>query len=114
MEEKDSLASELLHLVKTQARRWFIAFIVVLIMLFATNLAWLYAWNLPSEESTSESYDIQSEDNGNAVYNESGGVNICTSESDENWNSKTYQQTSFKKKVKEAINDNFRIYQARA
>jgi|GEM_PF-5449639 hypothetical protein len=62
MEEKDSLASELLHLVKTQARRWFIAFIVVLIMLFATNLAWLYAWNLPSEESTSESYDIQSED----------------------------------------------------
>nr|DAT10837.1 MAG TPA: immunity protein [Caudoviricetes sp.] len=78
MEEKDSLASELLHLVKTQARRWFIAFIVVLIMLFATNLAWLYAWNLPSEESTSESYDIQSEDNG------SGGVNIGTSESDEN------------------------------
>ena len=64
MEEKDSLASELLHLVKTQARRWFIAFIVVLIMLFATNLAWLYAWNLPSEESTSESYDIQSEDKG--------------------------------------------------
>lgn len=81
MEEKDSLASELLHLVKTQARRWFIAFIIVLIMLFATNLAWLYAWNLPSEESTSESYDIQSEDN---VYNESGGVNIGTSESDEN------------------------------
>lgn len=81
MEEKDSLASELLHLVKTQARRWFIAFIVVLIMLFATNLAWLYAQNLPSEESTSESYDIQSEDNGNAVYSESGGVNIGTSES---------------------------------
>jgi hypothetical protein len=53
-------------------------------MLFATNLAWLYAWNLPSEESTSESYDIQSEDNGNAVYNESAGVNIGTSESDEN------------------------------
>ena len=47
MEEKDSLASELLHLVKTQAHRWFIAFIIVLIMLFATNLAWLYAWNLP-------------------------------------------------------------------
>lgn len=83
MEEKDSLASELLHLVKTQARRWFIAFIVVLIMLFATNLAWLYAWNLPSEESTSESYDIQSEDNGNAIYSESGGVNIGMSESDE-------------------------------
>ena len=61
MEEKDSLASELLHLVKTQARRWFIAFIVVLIMLFATNLAWLYAWNLP-DDVTSESYDINAED----------------------------------------------------
>jgi hypothetical protein len=23
-------------------------------MLFATNLAWLYAWNLPSEESTEQ------------------------------------------------------------
>lgn len=74
MEERDSSASELLHFVKTRAHRWFIAFIVVLIMLFATNIAWLYAWDPPSEESTSESYDIQSEDNENVVYNESGGV----------------------------------------
>lgn len=81
--EDNSLASELLHIVKMQSRRWFIAFVIVLVMLFGTNLAWLYAWNLPSEESTSESYDIQSEDNGNAVYNESGGVNIGTSASDE-------------------------------
>ena len=36
MEEKDSLASELLHLVKTQARRWFIAFIVNLEALMST------------------------------------------------------------------------------
>lgn len=80
MEEKDSLASELLHLVKTQARRWFIAFIVVLIMLFATNLAWLYAWNLP-DDVTSESYDINAEDEENAIYNESGGVDIGTDSS---------------------------------
>ena len=39
-------------------------------------MAWLYAWNLPSEETTSTSYDIQAEDEGNAVYNESGGVTI--------------------------------------
>lgn len=80
MEEKDSLASELLHLVKTQARRWFIAFIVVLIMLFATNLVWLYAWNLP-DDVTSESYDINAEDEGNAIYNESAGVDIGTDSS---------------------------------
>ena len=30
-------------------------------MLFATNSMWLYAWNLPPEE-TSESYDIDSEE----------------------------------------------------
>ena len=39
-------------------------------------MAWMYAWNLPSEENTSTSYDIRAEDEGNAVYNESGGVTI--------------------------------------
>ena len=74
-ETKDSLASELLHEVKSSSKRWFILFIITLFMLFATNSMWLYAWNLPSEE-TSESYDIDSEDNGNAVYNNSGEVDI--------------------------------------
>lgn len=83
MQENDSdngLASELLHIVKMQSRRWFIAFVIVLIMLFATNLAWLYAWNLP-DDITSESYEINAEDEGNAIYNESGGVDIGTSSS---------------------------------
>ena len=34
-------------------------------MLFATNLTWLYAWNLPNE---SESTTISSDDNSNANY----------------------------------------------
>ena len=34
-------------------------------MLFATNFAWLYAWNLPTE---SESTTISSDDNSNANY----------------------------------------------
>lgn len=83
MQENDSdngLASELLHIVKMQSRRWFIAFVIVLIMLFATNLAWLYAWNLP-DDITSESYEINAEDEGNTIYNESGGVDIGTSSS---------------------------------
>ena len=74
-ETKDSLASELLHELKASSKRWFILFIITLFMLFATNSMWLYAWNLPPEE-TSESYDIDSEDNGNAVYNNSGEVDI--------------------------------------
>lgn len=73
--ENDSLATELLHSLKSSCKRLFIAFIIVLAMLFATNLAWLYAWNLPSEES-SQKYDIDAEDNGNAVYNNSGEVNV--------------------------------------
>lgn len=83
MQENDgdnSLASELLHLVKMQSRRWFIAFVIVLIMLFGTNIAWLYAWNLP-DDVTTESYEINAEDEGNAIYNESGGVDIGTSSS---------------------------------
>ena len=58
---KDSLASELLHELKASSKRWFILFIITLFMLFATNSMWLYAWNLPPEE-TSESYDIDSEE----------------------------------------------------
>ena len=50
-------------------------FIITLVLLFATNLVWLYAWNIPTETST-ESYNIDSEDNGNAVYNNSGEVNV--------------------------------------
>lgn len=32
-------------------------------MLFGTNMAWLYAWNLPTEETT-----ISSDNNSNANY----------------------------------------------
>lgn len=82
--DDDNLATELLREIKATTKRWFILFIISLIMLCGTNLAWLYAWNLPCEETTSESYDVQAEDDGNAIYNESGGVNIGTSESDKN------------------------------
>lgn len=71
----DKLALELLRELKATCKRWFILFVVTLVLLFATNLMWLYAWNLPGTTST-ESYDIDSEDNGNAVYNNSGEVNL--------------------------------------
>ena len=60
----DRLALELLREVKSACKRWFILFIITLILVFTTNLVWLYAWNIPTETST-ESYDIDSEDNGN-------------------------------------------------
>lgn len=63
--EDNTLASELLHELKASCKRWFIAFIIALAMLFATNIAWLYAWNLPSTETTTT---IDSDDGSNANY----------------------------------------------
>ena len=73
--EDNTLAMELLHQLKSSMRKWFIAFIIVLIMFFASNVAWLYAWNLPAENTTT-TYDADSEDNGNAVINDEGEVSI--------------------------------------
>ncbi len=63
--DNERLTIELLHIIKEQARRWFIAFIVCLAALFASNIAWLYAWNLPTEESA---IAVEADDNSNASY----------------------------------------------
>nr|DAT78194.1 MAG TPA: immunity protein [Caudoviricetes sp.] len=73
--EKDNLALELLMQLKSTIKRLFAVIVILLIALIVTNLAWLYYWNLPTN-TTTESYQIQSEDNGNAVYNESGEINV--------------------------------------
>ena len=48
--ENESLATELLHEIKSQAKRWFIAFIIVLLLWFATIGAFLWYISLPVEE----------------------------------------------------------------
>ena len=75
MEGDGKLALELLMQMKTTIKRLFIVVIVLLIMLFATNISGLYCWNLPSEDGES-SYKIESQDNGNAIYNEDGKVDV--------------------------------------
>ena len=47
--ENDSLATELLHTLKTSIKRLYIVIIILILLLFGSNMAWLYAWNLPSE-----------------------------------------------------------------
>ena len=78
----DNLATELLHEVKKQCKRWFIAFLICLAMLFVSNALWLYAWCLPTE---TEEYEITSDD-GNAIFNNSGEVscNVVNNQSKEN------------------------------
>ena len=61
--EGDSLATELLHTLKAFIKRLYIVIIILILLLFGSNMVWLYAWNLPSETSdTTISQD--SEDNG--------------------------------------------------
>ena len=77
MEER--FATEILRELKTESKRRFVLLIICLILLFVSNMAWLVAWNLPAEEkteTTSESYELQGEDNANVVWNNDGEVKI--------------------------------------
>lgn len=46
------------------------ALLISILLMVATNLAWLWVWN--QYDFSSESYTIESEDNGNSNYLESG------------------------------------------
>ena len=72
MEEK--LTLELLAMIKANVRKWFIIAIIFAVMFFVSNLYWIYNSYLPAEKT--ETYDIVSEEEGNAVYNDSGKVKI--------------------------------------
>lgn len=61
MEENTNLALELLHEVKKSTKRYFILFVLTIVLLFTSNLIWLCAWCLPAEE-TEVTQDT--EDNG--------------------------------------------------
>ena len=54
--ENETLATEMLHELKANGRRWFIAFLVVLALWFATIGAFLWYISLPVEEMTVEQY----------------------------------------------------------
>lgn len=73
--EDTTLATELLHEVKRTSRRYFILFVIALVMLFLTNALWLYAWTLPVEDTsvTTTTVDQDSQDNGVNTYIDSEG-----------------------------------------
>lgn len=74
--ENESLASELIHEIKLEAKRRFIIIIILIIILFLTNAGWLIAWNIPIEDVT-ESYELEGEDDANVIYSSGqGSVNI--------------------------------------
>lgn len=65
---------------RTVKRQW-IALIIAICMLFASNVAWLYAWMQYDYTSEEVIVDVNSEDGGNANYIGNDG-DIVNGESD--------------------------------
>ena len=68
MEKQElKLATELMHELKATSKRWFIAFLVVLSLWFATIGVFIWYISLPVEETTTSAAEVYNED-GNANY----------------------------------------------
>ena len=75
MEGDGKLALELLMQMKSTIKRLFIVVVILLIMLFATNIAWLYHWNLPTDSvDTTISQDSGDDGTNNYIGND-GDIN---------------------------------------
>lgn len=67
MEERN-LATEMLHELKAQSKRWFISFIIVLILWFATIGIFIWYINQPIEEvETTTTQDADTEGNNSPI-----------------------------------------------
>lgn len=86
-----SLATELLHEVKASAKRWFVAFIVVLCLWFATIGAFLWYISLPVE--VTDTQVEQQSDNNSSNYVIGGDYDGGLSESDTQSNKKGNENT---------------------
>ena len=75
--ENENLATEILHELKASSRRWFIAFITVLALWFATIGAFLWYISLPVEE-----WSIEQESTDRSFNNIGGDIHGITSEGD--------------------------------
>lgn len=66
--ENTSLATELIRKLKSTSKRWFIAFIVVLSLWFATIGGFIIYLSLPIEETVTETVTQDADDNGDNNY----------------------------------------------
>jgi hypothetical protein len=74
---------------KANSLKWFIICLVLIVLLVGSNIGWLvYESQFDViEETYTEDYDIEANDNGNAIYNDDGSVVIGEDKSNENQNS---------------------------
>lgn len=75
--ENTSLATELIRELKSTSKRWFVAFIVVLSLWFATIGGFIIYLSLPVDETATETVTQDADDNGNNNY--IGGDNNVSS-----------------------------------
>lgn len=59
----DSLATEMLKELKSNTRRWFVAFVIVLVLWFMTIGLFIAYINQPVEETITYTQDADSQDN---------------------------------------------------
>jgi len=72
--ENETLATEMLHELKSNGRRWFIAFLVVLMLWFATIGAFLWYISLPVDETSVEQYAEGNDNSFVGIGDMNGGV----------------------------------------
>ena len=60
--DNDTLATELLHEIKASAKRWFIAFIIMVVVELLTIAGFLWYISLPVEEYTYYEQEADQED----------------------------------------------------
>ena len=73
--EQESLATELLHMVKMSARRWFIAFLVMVGVEIGTVAGFMWYISRPTEEETAISQEMEDVDDSKATQIIGGDYN---------------------------------------
>lgn len=80
--ESVSFATELLREVKTSARRWFIAFCVMVILEVATICGFIWYISLPADSNTTDIEQDADDGSNNQIVG--GDYNVSEPESDTN------------------------------
>ena len=81
-----NLATELMHELKASSKRWFIAFLVVLGLWFATIGGFIWYIGLPVEETTSTDISQEADNDG---HNQVVGGDFIGSEAASSQNNQT-------------------------
>ena len=87
---ENSLATELLHEVKSSAKRWFIAFCIMVGLEIATIIGFMWYVSLPTDD-----YSVSQESDNNSVNILEATYN--GSEADSTENEKSSQSEDYKK-----------------